>query len=428
MHSIRLKNFRSFEDTGPIELRPITILVGANSSGKSTFLRFFPLLRQSVEAATQSPLVWYSDKGYVDFGDFSQAVRRGAAPSEMSIEFALEFDVETSFRRRWRSRIFSTVAITLVEDEGERRTHARSCIVSRDEKSPQLSLFDFIEPQKFVIDVDAFGFKGLVPRRLSEVSYQRARDGVRDGPPGPPLPLIELLQGVEACQERFARGIRYIGPARVTPQRDYRVQELLVHEIAPQGDNLPMFLRSLRRHAAEEFSRFVFEHLGFHVRVISRGAQLSILIEEGGGEKFNLIDMGYGFSQVLPILAQGWAATVRLRGYERFQRASMLALEQPELHLHPRLQARLADMMVGVISASRSLSNDDQAVRFLVETHSEALISRLGEMIEAGLVSADDVSILLFEKSDKTGITKIRRSHFSRDGMLKNWPIGFFAP
>lgn len=423
MRSIRLKNFRSFEDTDRIELRPITILVGANSSGKSSFLRFFPLVRQTVEAATQSPLVWYSDKGYVDFGDFSQAVRRGAKPSEMNIEFELEFDAQVS-RWRPRTRIFSTVAVALIEDEAERRTQVRSCVVSRDEKSAQLSMFDLIGPQNFVIDVDTFGFKGLVPRRLADGSYQR----VRDGGPATPQPLIDLLQGVESCQDRFARGIRYIGPARVTPQRDYRVQELLVHEITPQGENLPMFLRSLRRAAAGEFSNFVFEHLGFHVRVVPAGAQLSIVIEDAAGKKFNLIDMGYGFSQVLPILAQGWAATVRLRGNERFQRASMLALEQPELHLHPRLQARLADMMVGVIDASRSLSNNEEAVRFLVETHSEALISRLGEMIEAGAVSVDDVSILLFEKSDKTGTTKIRRSHFTDDGMLKNWPIGFFAP
>lgn len=165
MRSIRLRNFRSFEDTGPIELRPITILVGANSSGKSSFLRFFPLLRQTVEAATQSPLVWYSDKGYVDFGDFSQAVRRGAKPSEMSIEFELEFDAQAS-RWRPRTRIFSTIAVALIE-EAERRTQVRSCVVSRDEKSAQLSMFDLVGPQNFVIDVDSFGFKGLVPRRLS---------------------------------------------------------------------------------------------------------------------------------------------------------------------------------------------------------------------------------------------------------------------
>src|SRR4051812_6034609 len=86
MRSIRLTNFRSLLDTLRIELRPITVLVGANSSGKSSFLRFFPLLRQTVENPTESPLLWYTDSGYVDFGDFSQALRRGAEPRTMTVE------------------------------------------------------------------------------------------------------------------------------------------------------------------------------------------------------------------------------------------------------------------------------------------------------------------------------------------------------
>src|SRR5262249_27072920 len=87
MRSIRLTNFRSIPDTGRIELRPITLVVGANTSGKSSFLRFFPLLRQTVETQTPSPLLWYGT--YVDFGDFSQAVCHAADPKEMVAEFDL---------------------------------------------------------------------------------------------------------------------------------------------------------------------------------------------------------------------------------------------------------------------------------------------------------------------------------------------------
>src|SRR5580704_690618 len=109
MRSLRLKNFRSLGDTGRVELRPLTILVGANSSGKSSFLRFFPLLRQTLEAKSASPLLWYGR--YVDFGDFSQAVRRGAEPKEITIE--LDFP--------WQQTNVTSSA-TLREHEGKTRT------------------------------------------------------------------------------------------------------------------------------------------------------------------------------------------------------------------------------------------------------------------------------------------------------------------
>ena len=61
MNAIRLERFRSLADTGFVKLRPLTVLVGRNSSGKSSFLRFLPLLRQSVEARTSGPIQWYGN-------------------------------------------------------------------------------------------------------------------------------------------------------------------------------------------------------------------------------------------------------------------------------------------------------------------------------------------------------------------------------
>src|SRR5437899_3142974 len=71
LNDIRIQNLRSLVDTGSISLKPLTLLVGANSSGKSTFLRFFPLLRQSVETPTDAPLLWFGR--YVDFGSLEEA-------------------------------------------------------------------------------------------------------------------------------------------------------------------------------------------------------------------------------------------------------------------------------------------------------------------------------------------------------------------
>jgi len=86
--AIRLKNLRCFEDTGFLDLKPITILVGRNSAGKSTFARMFPLLRQSAEEDKRSPILWFGK--LVDFGSFSTAIKKGTENKEISISFRFQ--------------------------------------------------------------------------------------------------------------------------------------------------------------------------------------------------------------------------------------------------------------------------------------------------------------------------------------------------
>lgn len=94
--SIRLRNLRSLKDTKEINLKPITILVGKNSVGKSTFLRTFPLLRQSCEKETRTPILWYGN--LVDYGDFSTSINRDAAKNEETnyIDFSFKLNVDSN--------------------------------------------------------------------------------------------------------------------------------------------------------------------------------------------------------------------------------------------------------------------------------------------------------------------------------------------
>lgn len=85
--AIRSINLRSISDSTFIELKPITILVGRNSSGKSTFARLLPLLRQSAEAVTRSPLLWFGR--FVDFGTISDAININSERRE--VEFGYRF-------------------------------------------------------------------------------------------------------------------------------------------------------------------------------------------------------------------------------------------------------------------------------------------------------------------------------------------------
>ncbi|WP_289240962.1 AAA family ATPase [Delftia sp.] len=88
LKSLGIKNLRSLKNIPPVPISPITVLIGRNSVGKSTFARIFPLIRQSVERRKKSPILWFGD--YVDFGSLSQAVHRGE--KEISFEFSIKLD------------------------------------------------------------------------------------------------------------------------------------------------------------------------------------------------------------------------------------------------------------------------------------------------------------------------------------------------
>ena len=78
---VRIENFRSLKDTGWIQIKPVNILLGANSSGKSSFLRSFPLFLQSVTKELREPISWFDDS-LVDFGDYKTSKNRYAADDE----------------------------------------------------------------------------------------------------------------------------------------------------------------------------------------------------------------------------------------------------------------------------------------------------------------------------------------------------------
>jgi predicted ATPase len=126
------------------------------------------------------------------------------------------------------------------------------------------------------------------------------------------------------------------------------------------------------------------------------------------GPAFNLVDVGYGVSQVLPILVD--ALTREPRG--------PLLLQQPEVHLHPRAQAELASFLAAV--------SKHRATQFVVETHSDHFIDRVRmDIRDAKTSSAKDVSLLYFERAK--GIVNIHRIEIDDDGNVVDPPRGYRA-
>lgn len=240
----------------------------------------------------------------------------------------------------------------------------------------------------------------------------------------------DLLRRVDQQLRNILSGVLYIGPARARSERYYRYQDLSVSEIDPDGKNFPMFLNSLRDYQITRLSNWIESLFGYGVSIRREGGHISIDLTAKGNIS-NIVDTGYGVSQILPVLGQIWWARSRpATGAIRQAEVSLLAIEQPELHLHPAHQALLADALVGEVGLSPEYGRaSDGRIHFLIETHSETLVNRLGELIHAGRLNHDDVQIIMFEP-DPSGehLTTTRTSSFNEAGELVDWPYGFFQP
>ncbi len=102
--------------------------------------------------------------------------------------------------------------------------------------------------------------------------------------------------------------------------------------------------------------------------------------------------------------------------------SATVLVEQPELHLHPALQAKLADVFI------KAAINDEAKTNLIVETHSSTIINRIGRRIREGHINAEDVNIIYFEKDSITGFSKIRSTEYDSSGRIKDWPYGFLEP
>lgn len=523
LSAIGVRRLRTLYDLGtPVPLTPLTVLIGRNSAGKSTFARLLPLLRQSAERKKRGPILWFDD--LVDFGTLGQAVTRG----EKDLELVLQLDGITASKGQPRATFWgegsspnaleirrALVSMTLGEEPESGATYAKEVCIEVSGTTIRLCMKSALEledlwigSRRVVVPADRVRVRvdqgSLLPRlrfferrkadtELWIASRNPWRSAVSDfilgrvhgrtsrgtttqiaaqlpvaGPsevsaaaqkiagPGSwdtlksaltaeslaTKSLIEslLLANLDALLERLddvaseaAMGVRYLKPLRATAERYYRRADLAVSEIDPEGRNLAMFLDSLSANHLEHFRAWIRANLDIDVEPKREGAQLVLMAQAPNDSgSSNVADMGFGISQILPIAAQLWASSNSAR--LPFAQTSFVVVEQPELHLHPAFQAKLGDLFAGVVNPqsanpSSGLRRGASPPRIVIETHSQHLVNRLGLLVEQGRLAPEDVSIVLFEADpDRVGTSAIRIASFDKEGVLQNWPFGFFEP
>lgn len=242
--------------------------------------------------------------------------------------------------------------------------------------------------------------------------------------------ITEIFQAAAASFASHCMRVRYITPIRASAERYYRRQGLALGEIDPQGQNVAMYIHNMSSPEKQRFSLWMQEFFGYNVDTVATQGHISMVIQDLSSEQseqsFNLADTGFGFSQMIPILIQLWSmSNQRLspRSTTRRPLVSVITIEQPELHLHPKLQSRLADLLLQTIEMGLRSGVD---LRLVVETHSEQIINRIGKRVATGEAKRDNVSVVLFQKPSFSDTTEVVSTTYDEEGLIDNWPYGFF--
>jgi predicted ATPase len=166
----------------------------------------------------------------------------------------------------------------------------------------------------------------------------------------------------------------------------------------------------IRKSADKWFNEF---QIRFEVNEITELLRELVAVQTDSGLQLSISDVGFGYSQVLPVIVECF----------RLKPDSLCMIEQPEVHLHPKMQAKLADFFIDMSGAGKKRGSVQR--RFLIETHSENLLKRLRRRIAEGVIAAEDVSINYVERGSEAGCSVLRRVSISNDGHI-DWPKAFY--
>ena len=390
------QNFKSWKDTSALQFAPLTGFFGANSSGKSSILQVLLMLKQTVERPSDwiESLYLGDDQSLVNLGTFNDVIHRPVRAPALGISLSWELQ-ETSARMTphefntlsFHLNFFNTSvgSFNFQVDRVNERTYG----IQFREGKYELNMPDWNDSFDFIFR--CYGIRGASARTQS---------------------IFSNLE--KAFEDLFSR-IRYLGPRREDPRRNYKWVESHPNDVGQYGEKMISALLSSRvrlRSTDEQIMKWLqrLELIySYDINPTSNTEQDYELLAQQykDGPKVGLTDVGFGVSQVLPLLALCYYA----------DEGSILIIEQPEAHLHPKVQSDLADVLIDVVK--------NRNVQIILESHSEHLLHRLTRRIAEEKLFTEDTALYFCQMND--GKSDIEQLEIDEYGNISNWPQNFFG-
>ena len=500
MKSYTLKNYKLIKEQ-EFDLNKINIIVGENSSGKSSFLRSFQLLKQSMYFSNGKLNTNFKDG--IDFGGFFNLLPRGEEKPvtfkiifENAIESYGEFKIE-GIEWSYEDNNLTFINIFLEEDvvleiklESQqikkikfnnnllKEFEKNKIIFSKDKCFPILEEineeFRYNKYRHYRVmlsdeeknDKDIFNFllyyeDNIVLNKKLEFILKKGKEPYRKWNRKEEIQNYDLakrilnpmnsensikhkifksneikfmcntiLEDVGEAVKNKIESIIYTGAIRAVGERYYRIESNYFFDYTLNNDVSRKLYQLNETNLLDKFNKFIAKYLDFKVEVKTLSSSdfkgspeakeiffYIQIIKQNFSE--NIVDVGAGYSQILPIL---YAC------FEKGERdSSTIIIEQPELHLHPKMQSDLMDLIL-------KLSKKNPKLQFIIETHSSLIIDRIGKNINLKNYKNSDVNIFIFNKKDKNIlgcnskiILDIKKTKYTNEGILEEWPLRFFS-
>ncbi|MEH2281213.1 MAG: AAA family ATPase [Nostoc sp.] len=437
--NIKLKNFRAFRENIDIRIRPITILIGRNSAGKSTLIKFLLMLQQTLESSESSEGDFFSTEGrHVSLGTFKDL--KNTKSRSKSFQFTLNLktnDLPDTKIQQIREELQQSKAIPKIEDNSIDLTiklNPFSTVTTEDPLGQATSVkVDLqIAANDLMADFCIFGsipYSGKQAKHTvtckiggkkflhkEETNIRRTRFLKF------PLPndSVEILKS--AFDNLYLDGIRneiismrHLSPVREESERSVILGSPPLDDVGHRGEYAMPHLQRLITEDGER-AKFVKKHIKSVIDIedIKFVSQVKGFIPEfraknklTGAESY-LVDFGFGVSQCIPIFVQG----------ALLNRGQLLIVEQPEAQIHPTAQLAMGSFFADLWK--------ERGVPSLIETHSSNLILRLRRLVSDKLLKAEDISVAFFYVEDE--VVKVKNLAIRDNGSLeKGLPMEFFG-
>lgn len=399
--AIHVRNYRSFQGPQGLELRPLTLLYGGNSAGKSALVRLLPLLADSMGTEEGGPLnlastaargTTYEGLRWKGLADDASSSEMGftfewkAGPQDLSIDLALDWEPS------WKRLIIKRFSLVL---GGQPLLSCEWRFRAEEQGSAALTY-----------TIDAAGtrsegpvlFRGLIPESQAI-------------PATIALILRERMLGLR-------RSVQWLS-SRQLAARSFPQPTAPAWGMRPDGSDVGAILAS-HPEARKEVSAWCEAHL-------RRSVELSDIPELGhfrvtlrhttkAALDVDLLDAGEGVLKVLPVLA-----AIALSRQAALTAPRILAIEEPESHLHPTLQRALAEYIASTVNER------GEPPRIVLETHSQHILLGVQIQIAKGLLRPDQVQVY-WVYQDESGRSRAEPVRLSSEGRLEgNWPSNVYT-
>ncbi|NET59905.1 MAG: DUF3696 domain-containing protein [Symploca sp. SIO2E6] len=440
LKAITVKNFKCFKEETKFPLGQLTLLTGINGRGKSTMLQSLLLMRQSIEHNDNGAQLVLNGS-CINLGSFNE-IRNSNVSREESIIFKYLYEGIGDITENNRFKIFGSAQYSFEENYQDDMVAQIKMIEFDDDII--VKYFDKLDSNTYDsipykinsayqnLSQNQFNFNRSVYKYISDIPEEKKFNG--------PCHLFKLLPSVPMVGLQNPKGfysniyslnlykslyfdkIHYISADRIGPQEFYlkstltkfpnvgskgeftanllhKNKDYLVNEQLYRGEDANTLATQ-----TEEWLHQIFD--GGKVEITSSNSNILELMfnTSSSKDRFRPANVGFGYHSVLPIVVSGLIA----------KPGEILIVENPEAHLHPKSQSRLAQFLAKVSSCG---------VQVLIESHSDHILNALRIAVLDKILNHEDLKILYFQHQAESPVVEIT---VQPDGSIEEWPEGFF--